>query len=247
VSDPQINRRQAQAIATTDDQEEIGMKTEAIAESVEHLEMDREATARKKRELDGGDFQRLLGRLQPDSALAAQAYENLRRDLMRSIRNNNNQCSREADAEDLADRALDVTAKKLATYEIKNVNEYAFGVARLLLRKSLGKQKRIVSIVDIQQFRSRDENPEQTILKRMEEEYRQKCFLRCMRGLSPENQRLILEYYPDESWNLEQRRLRLAETLGIDIHALRMRMNRLRTKLDKCCARGLAGGKEIRQ
>jgi hypothetical protein len=196
-----------------------------------------------RRELDGEDFQRLLKRFHPDPALAAHAYENLRQGLMRSIRNNNNQCSCEAKAEELADRALDVTAKKLASYEIKNVNEYAFGVARVLLRK----QKMIVSIGDIQEFRGRDENPEHTILARMEEECRQKCFLRCMERLSPENQRLILEYYPDESYDLEQRRLRLAESLGIDVHALRLRMNRLRTKLEKCCARGLAGGKENRQ
>src|SRR6516162_6256550 len=78
-----------------------------------------------RRELDGEDFQRLLKRFHPDPALAAHAYENLRQGLMRSIRNNNNQCSCEAKAEELADRALDVTAKKLASYEIKNVNEYA--------------------------------------------------------------------------------------------------------------------------
>jgi DNA-directed RNA polymerase specialized sigma24 family protein len=194
--------------------------------------------------MDNEDLARLLGRLHPDPVFAAQEYEHLRQKLVTHFRNNNKPFSSEA--EELADRALDIIAQKPESHEIKNVTEYAFGVARFLLRKSL-RQRQGPKVEDIQRFCVRNENPERTILEEMEAKRRLKCFLQCMKGFRPEERWLVLEYYPNESRDLEQHRLRVAESLGIDPYALRMRMNRLRTKLEKCCAGCFAGGKENRQ
>lgn len=60
------------------------------------------------------------------------------------------------------------------------------------------------------------------------------CLDACMARLPPEQRELILRYYQgDQRAKIEHRR-RLAEELGIALNALRIRMHRLRTTLEKC-------------
>jgi len=193
--------------------------------------MDRDPTLGRKRELQPEDFHRLLARLDPDPVRASEAYEKLRQQLVRFFSKDQSH----SDAEALADTALDEVAKKPDSYEIRNVAEFAIGVARYVRLENYRRSSGTAHLADGQDFRGRDEDPEHTVLQGIDADRKLHCFLQCMEGLQPEERWLILEYYPAENRNLEERRRRLAETLGIDAGALTSRMNRLRGKLVRCC------------
>jgi DNA-directed RNA polymerase specialized sigma24 family protein len=55
-----------------------------------------------------------------------------------------------------------------------------------------------------------------------------------MGQLSPENRRLVLEYYQNEKRAKIDHRRKLAEQLGIAVNALRIRAHRIRLQLQKC-------------
>ena len=88
--------------------------------------MNPDSTIKPKRELLPEDFHRLLERLDLDPARASEAYEALRRQLLRFFLKNQPHC----DAEALVDKVLDEVAKKPDSYEIRDLAEYAIGVAR---------------------------------------------------------------------------------------------------------------------
>lgn len=194
--------------------------------------MERKITVKRKREMQGEDLRRLLARLDPNPARAAEGYEKLRQELVRFFCRNHHPST----AEELADAALDEIAKKPDSYEIKNVAEFAIGVARFIRLESLRKSSRITPISTGEDFQATHENPEHTILQEMDQARKEQCFLQCIEGFKPEERWLILEYYPVENRDLEERRRKLASMLGTDANALTSRMNRLRAKLVKCCA-----------
>ncbi|HZR27215.1 MAG TPA: hypothetical protein VFA71_00430 [Terriglobales bacterium] len=197
---------------------------------IEMKETDRKGTAKRKREMQGEDLRRLLHRLDPNPARAAEAYEKLRQELVRFFYRHQH-----STAEELADAALDEVAKKPDSYEIKNVAEFAVGVARFVRMESLRKSSRTLPMPAGEDFPATDKDPEHTILQGIDREQKEKCFLQCIESFKPEERWLILEYYPAENRDLEGRRQKLAAMLGIDTNALTSRMNRLRAKLVKCC------------
>lgn len=186
----------------------------------------------RRREIQPEDFQRLLARLDSDPIRASQAYEKLRQELVRFFNRKQNNL----EAEELADRALDEVAKKPDSYEIRNVHQFTIGVARYLQLEKSRRSSGTIHIVDDQDFAGPDRNPENTALQRIDRARRVECFVKCMEALKPEERWLVLEYYPAEAHNLEERRRKLCQILGIDAGALTSRMNRLRAKLVKCCA-----------
>lgn len=186
----------------------------------------------RRREIQPEDFHRLLSRLDSDPIRASEAYEQLRQQLISFF--SRKQSSLEA--EELADRALDEVAKKPDSYEIKNVTQFAIGVARYLQMEKSRRNSGIIHIVNDQDFAGPDQNPEGTALERIDHARRVECFVKCMEALKPEERWLVLEYYPAEGHNLEERRRKLCEVLGLDAGALASRMNRLRAKLVKCCS-----------
>jgi|SRR5579872_1293294 len=189
-----------------------------------------EIVVRRKREANPEDFKRLLARLDADPTVAWQAYYNLRRKLVVFFEHN-----RHVDAEELAEEALDRIAKKADSYEIENVAEFAFGVARNLRRESFRQTVAKVPIEDMQgELPAKDGDPEKTIVEGIDTKRNLQLFRKCLNQLEPRDRQLILAYYPPESENLEQQRQELAESLGINGGALRTRMARLREKLEEC-------------
>src|SRR5437660_1871109 len=168
--------------------------------------MDRDPTIGRKRELLPEDFHRLLARLDPDPGRASEAYERLRRQLVSFFLKKQPHC----DAEGLADRVLDEVAKKPDSYEIRNVAEFAVGVARYVQMDNYRRNSATTHLAEGQDFRGEDEDPERTVLQGIDADRKLRCFLQCMEGLKPEERGLILEYYPAENRNLEERRRKLA-------------------------------------
>jgi DNA-directed RNA polymerase specialized sigma24 family protein len=187
--------------------------------------------SRGRREIQAEDFRRLLARLDSDPSRASEAYEKLREQLVRFFNRNQNHL----EAEELADRALDEVAKKPESYEIANVHQFAIGVARYLQMEKSRINSARLHIVDHDNLPNPEGDPESAVLQRIDHGRRIQCFLKCMEDLSPEERWLVLSYYPAEGGDLEGRRRRLAQRLGIHAGALTSRMNRLRAKLLKCC------------
>lgn len=172
-----------------------------------------------------------MSRLDADPLRAAEAYEDLREKLVRFF--HRSQSSHEA--EELADRALDEVARKPDSYEIRNVDQFAIGIARYLQMEKSRRNAANIQLVDDESFVAGEPSPEIAVLARIDHLRRVKCFVTCMEALKPEERWLVLEYYPADGQDLEGRRRKLAHLLGIDMGALTSRMNRLRAKLVKCC------------
>src|SRR5690348_8056203 len=148
----------------------------------------------RRREIQPEDFRRLLSRLNPDPARASEAYEKLRGELVKFF--NRNQTHFEA--EELADRALDEVARKPDSYEIRNVSQFAIGIARYLQMEKSRRSSATIHIVNNQDFASPDQNPEDAALQRIDKARRVECFVKCLEVLKPEERWLVLEYYPAE-------------------------------------------------
>jgi DNA-directed RNA polymerase specialized sigma24 family protein len=186
----------------------------------------------RRREIQPEDFRRLLARLDPDPARASEAYEKLRAQLVAFFSRGQNY----SEAEDLADRALDEVARKPDSYEIRNVTQFAVGVARFLQMEKSRRNSSTIHIVAGQDFPGTQGDSEVAALDRIDHARRVECFTKCVEALKREERWLVLEYYPADGFDLQERRRKLCQTLGIDPGTLTSRMNRLRAKLVKCCA-----------
>lgn len=186
--------------------------------------------ARQKTDLDAEALEALLTRLDPDSGEAGKKYLQLRDKLARH-------CFKTHEflrADELADKTLSILAKKLSSKDehIEKPESYAFTILDILL---LANSRRRKTVLLPENFPGGD-NPERTVIKKMDGEKEVKCFWRCLDRLSPEKRSLFLAYNPCEECNREEIRRQIANVLGITVETLRTRMNRLRRKMEKCCA-----------
>jgi RNA polymerase sigma factor (sigma-70 family) len=183
-------------------------------------------------ERSGLHFNLLLARLDQDRRLAWDAYEQLRRKLVTFFQRRGNHL----EAEELADETLDRLARNPEVSRIETVSTFALAIARNVRKEAFRKTPPKIPIEQNEDFPGQDDNPERTILTAIDSRQKLDCFLQCMRGLAPKERQLIFSYYPSESDDLEGRRQRLAESLGIDAAALRARLARGRQKLEQCCS-----------
>jgi DNA-directed RNA polymerase specialized sigma24 family protein len=191
--------------------------------------MDSETQGKERRDPNPEGFQRLLVRLDPDSARASEKYAQLRGRLIRY-------CFRHDEAlraEELADSAIDEIAKKHDLECIRDVEQFAVGVLRMLLLAHKRKSPQPLcedpdSIAGAVDF-------EHSIVSRLDRERKELCFVTCMKRLTPGERQLVFEYYPNEHRDLEGRRKQLAMRIGIQAGTLATRMNRLRSRLERCC------------
>ncbi len=173
---------------------------------------------------------RLLARLSPQRERAWQEYASLRKKLVMFFEPH-------AEAEELAEDVLDRIARKEDSYQIINVAEFAFGVARNLRKEMYRRDSARVSATDDGSFPVEQSGPESGLIASIDSEKKKRCFFICMQQLSAEERRLILEYFPDDEEPPDERRQKLAAELKISSGALRTRMTRLRERLEHCCGR----------
>jgi len=205
-------------------------------------QMSAEPTTKRGRDAGPEDMRRLLVRFDSDPERAWRAYDGLRRKLVMFF-----EYERALDAEELAAEVLERIAKKPDGVEIENIAEFAFGVARNLRREALRKAAVISRLPESggdEEIAGRSVRRDD-IADRIDERRKLGCFVECMKRLAPEDRRLLLSYYPAEGDRLEECRLRLAASLGLNLGALRTRVARLREKLEQCfgkCRSRAAGG-----
>src|SRR5262249_12788666 len=129
-----------------------------------------------------------------------------------------------------ADETINRVAKKIEEgEEIKNLDAYFYGVARLVFAESLRKREReqeAIRQVPLAAVSFTDDDSDSA--------RRRVCLAHCLRRLPEESRDLIIEYYQHEQGKKIEQRKDLASRLGIPLNALRIRTHRIRTSLEMC-------------
>jgi RNA polymerase sigma factor (sigma-70 family) len=165
-----------------------------------------------------------LACLDPDSDRAGEKYESLRLTLMKFF-----DWRGAHFPEECADETINRVIRKIAEGQsVRDIPTYCHGVARLVLLESLkGPESKRTDFEELPPAALVAHKPE-------ERDERQDCFEQCLKELPIENRRLILQYYLDEKRDKINRRLEMAERLGIPLNALRSRAQRIRNRLEEC-------------
>lgn len=167
---------------------------------------------------------RFLASLDPDSDRAGEKYESLRLTLMKFF-----DWRGAHFPEECADETINRVIRKIDEGEtIRDIPTYCHGVARMVLLERLrGPESRRADFEELPPAALVAPDP-------VEKDERQDCFEQCLKELPVENRQLILQYYSDEKREKIDRRLAMAERLGIQVNALRNRAQRIRNRLEEC-------------
>lgn len=189
------------------------------------------STRKKEWVLTQGTFDRLLAVFDEDRQRAGEAYESARLRLVKFFEWNGSGAP-----EEHADETLNRVARKVEEgEEIRTPAAYLLGVARLVLLEAYKARESARAALEALPRHAppaaEDERAEAR-LARLEN---------CLRGLSDESRKLIVEYYREEKQAKIEWRRHLAESLGFaSLNALRIRAHRIRAQLEECVRAGLA-------
>jgi len=181
---------------------------------------------KKPRGLTAEGFEALLAQLDPDRERAGEIYETIRRKLVRLFEWRG--CG---NAEDLADETINRVARRMAEgIELRSRDPYSYfcGVAHLVYKEVLRQASRERHALEKAylplsfQFPQDGEPPD----RRLE------CLRRCLDRLPSEQRDLVLRYHQREN-NIRNRQT-LAREMEIPLNALRIRVHRVRRKLEAC-------------
>ena len=189
--------------------------------------MDGVSVSKSEWTLSAEALARFLVGLDPDSDRAGEKYESLRLTLMKFF-----DWRGAHFPEELADETINRVIRKLDEGEtIRDLPTYCHGVARLvLLEKLKGPENKRADFETLPPAALVAPEPSE----REDVDEKQDCFERCLKELPTESRQLILQYYSDEKREKIDRRLAMAERLGIPLNALRSRAQRIRNRLEEC-------------
>ncbi|HLJ86806.1 MAG TPA: hypothetical protein VKZ53_08275 [Candidatus Angelobacter sp.] len=190
--------------------------------------------ARNHKEISSSDFERLLQRLAPERNLAGEKYERLRWTLIQFFEFNS--CS---SAEDLADEALNRVARKLDEENVRDIDAFTWGVAKNIRQEAQNKTRKLIAISELPcqgDSLPAETDTEKEIQNQIDLKRRLGCLETCLLRLGTYDRDIFLRYYnPTENSSLE--RQVLADSLGLTIGALRIKIIRMRERLQKCTCR----------
>jgi DNA-directed RNA polymerase specialized sigma24 family protein len=175
-------------------------------------------------------FDKLLALLDADRGRAGARYEALRARLIKLFEWRDCEMP-----EELADEVFDRVTKKIEAGElIRNVEAYSATVAQFVLKEDArSPSRRFQSIEDNPRLENQlavggADAPDET------DEVRLACLDRCLAELSGEQRRLITAYYDTDERTMIEARRRLAAAEGISPNSLRIRVCRLKARLEEC-------------
>ncbi|HQR36161.1 MAG TPA: sigma-70 family RNA polymerase sigma factor [Blastocatellia bacterium] len=178
------------------------------------------------------NLEKLLSYLNPDREVAGQEFELLWLKMREYFRARGCVCT-----EDLADEAMNRLARKIAEGEdIRDVLRYSYGLARLIWLEYLRKPD--TNHVPLDELPVLSFLPTDLLLEKQKEQ----CYLHCLQQLPEEERALIIEYWDHDGQSHHEARKELAERLGISLVALRIRVTRIKKKLESCLATCLEQG-----
>jgi RNA polymerase sigma factor (sigma-70 family) len=195
----------------------------------------------KERIITKEQFDELLAWLDPDREKAAIKYETIRQSLIKIFI-----WRGYSEAEDMADETFDRVTKnmpKIRPTYVGDPGPYVFSVLNNLLMER-GRQKKSHVPLDEVAYRLKSEDSLPLDDKEDESEQAFQCLSLCMQQLEPDKRELFLAYYQNEKQTKISDRKELAAELNIDLNALRVRVHRIRTFLEKCiedCLNSTAG------
>ncbi len=172
------------------------------------------------------DLERLLQAFDPDKERAAEKYLQLRYSLesffeWRDCEN----------TEELTDIVFDRVTKKIFNHEvIENIEAFSITIAKFVVMEHKRKALRNVDLVDILDPESFTENFESEELKLLDLD----CLRKCLAKLPETKRKLLVEYFDAEEATMIPKRKILAEQLNLTINSLRIRVSRLKSKLERC-------------
>ena len=178
-------------------------------------------------------FNELLAWLHPEPETAGLIYETLRADLIRIFRWRG--CS---DPEGMADETIIRVTRKvgeMAASYVGSPTSYFYGVAKNLLHE-YDRRRDINLLPQAEEFilpaplTDEDDSSERLY----------ECFEGCLKRLEARERKLVIQYYDGQGKAKIDGRKRLADKLGIDLNALRVRTRRIRAKLRECIGKCLA-------
>ncbi len=175
-------------------------------------------------------FDILLSHLDPeDRERAGERYEKIRRKLIRLFEWRG--C---AAPEDLTDETFNRVARRLAEgIELRSADPYGYfcGVAHLLYKEVMRRASR--------EHRAREESGDLLPPPPPPEEEggdeRLDCLRRCLAVLPADQRDLVLRYHQGEN-NISNRKALCQELKLANMNALRIRVHRVRQKLESCLA-----------
>lgn len=173
------------------------------------------------RSLTQDRFEDLLNWLNSDRDTAGMEYEDMRQRLIKLF-----SCRRCHDPEFLADETMNRVAVKIKQIRDTFVGPrepYFYAVANKIHLEYL----RVKPTVQIPPGL-----PSKTSSDAIEAEY--DCLERCLDHQPPEQRKMVLEYYKGERRTKIDSRKDLAEQYGIPLNALRIRVHRIRGRLEVC-------------
>jgi len=171
------------------------------------------------------EFERFLAWLDPDREQAAVRHEEVRRRLCKFF-----VCRCCPVAEELADETIDRVIRKgeaLFTAYVGDPRAYFFGVAHRVYLEWTNRPPLLSELTTPLVRADRSGPPDSN-----EAEY--DCLEECLRRLPQQDRDLIVEYYQDEKQAKIEHRKHLAERFGITTNTLRIRVHRIRARLQEC-------------
>jgi DNA-directed RNA polymerase specialized sigma24 family protein len=177
-------------------------------------------------------FDKLLLCLNSDRERAGDEYELLRLKLLEYFRSRT--C---LGAEELADETLNRLAKKIAEgEEVRDILRYNYGLARWVWVEYV-KRPGVNQVSFDDSLVGTSISPDSLL-----EKERQACFQYCLRELTDRERELIVGYWDHENQTHRDARREMAERLQISLTALRIRVSRIKSKLEACFSRCLEQG-----
>lgn len=181
-------------------------------------------------------FDKLLAALDADRDAAGVKFEALRARLIKFFEWRG--CE---SADELTDAVFDRVTKKIVEGEkIQNISAYAATVAQFVFKEDCRRRERL--------FQSIEDNPAaEKIIEKDEpadaSDARMNCLEKCLAKFSDQNRRLIIAYHDTDERTMIATRKRLADSLDVSLNVLRIRVCRLKGKLEdctiKCCGENL--------
>ena len=178
------------------------------------------------KDLSGDSLQRLLDLLDPDPVRAGRRYQQLRVRLIRLF-----EWRGARFPEDLADETVARVARRLDDgVEIRSEDPFRYfcGVAHLVFKEVLRERKKDRVLQDPASWPAPETGEDGGEDERME------VLQECLDQLGGDQRDLLLEYHEGERRERIDNRRALADGLGIELNALRIRVHRMRQKLEKC-------------
>ncbi len=176
------------------------------------------------------DFDKLLALLDAERERAGVKYEALRARLVKFFEWRDCEA-----AEELADAVFDRVIRKIGEGEaIQNVNAYAAGVAQFVFKEyARTAARRGESLDDNPSLRviagkNQPETPDETKNLRFD------CLEKCLAEMDSETRRLLIAYHDTEERTMIRARRDLADSLKISLNTLRIRVCRLKNRLENC-------------